>query len=162
MAWTTSPLAQQPAPIGHNQPEKQLSEDEKNALLLNWKSAKTQLNAIKETEMSLRLQVQEAFFPVASRTKGTQRYQLGEGWAVKLVAKYDYKLDGDKVEAALDQIEAQGPGGALIAERLVKFTPTLSQTEYKQLGEVDKPIIDAILTITPATPSLELEEPKVK
>lgn len=115
-------------------------------------------------------------------TRGTNRFDFGNGYKVKLTYQLTYKL-GDKelvdpvlgekvpietqVEGTLDAIRALGPEAALLADRLVKWEPKLSETEYYKLRE-DIPIeaevkklIESILTITPpGSPQLAIEEPK--
>jgi hypothetical protein len=73
-----------------------------------------------------------------------------------------------QVEPVLDAIEALGERGRLLADRLVKWTPELSATEYEMLAASEDPIdiqaktlIDAILTVKPASPELTFEPPKV-
>jgi len=147
-------------PWPSNEPENSEVMDKINRdmAIMSWRNAKQTLDAAKENEMQMRKNLTNLLFP--NPVKGTQRFNLGNGYSIKLVHKLNYKLDKDRVEQALDKIEAQGPKGELIAERLVKFTPELSQTEYKLLSEIDKKIIDEVLTVEPGAPTLELEEPK--
>lgn len=160
MNWTTTPQA---GPIEHNNPP-EVTAEVRDATILAWRQSREVLAAAKETEMKLRKQVSDMLFPNAG--KGTHRYDLGNGYGVKLAQKFNYKLDRDRTEDALDKIEAisADPVEKALFEnavsRLVKFTPELSQTEYKLLDPRAKAIIDTVLTITPAAPELTLEEPK--
>lgn len=139
-----------------------------------WLSAKEQLALIKEQEMELRKQVSAMLFPTP--TKGTQRFPLGNGYAVKLVHKINYKLgdpdltdkDGAKIkvqeqiENVMNAVEKCGNEGAFLVDRLFKTSYSLYEGEYNKLDPTSpiKQLIDKILTTEDASPSLELESPK--
>jgi hypothetical protein len=134
----------------------------KDALLLQWEAAASALAKAKETEMNLRSQVVEAFYP-AHKDEGTENVELGNGFKLKAVFKMSRRLAAiDAVNDALNKIEATGPEGKFIAERIVRWKPELDKKEYDQLGPQCKSIIDTVLTISPATPALEIVEPKAK
>lgn len=103
---------------------------------------------------------------------GTENFELGNGYKLKGVASINYTLDHKPVEGggdtalekALDAIDKIGNEGSFIGERLVKWKPELSVSEYKSLA-ADSPIkkaIDAVLTTKPGSPTLEIIEPKAK
>lgn len=148
-------------------------------LIQKWLEAKAAFAAAQETERGLRVELAEVLFP--SPVKGTQRHPLKNGHNIKLVYGYAYKLgnkdavsDGRKVPIVeqvnelVEQIEAFGNEGPILADRLIKWTPELVVPEYEKLNpnyNVDKQVkdaIDALLTITPLSPQLSLEEPKKK
>lgn len=152
---------------------------EQSMLLAKWRQAKVDATQAVETERALRAQVTEMLFP--NPVKGTQRYDLGEGWKVKLVHSMTPTLgdkdligDGqkvpviDQVDTVLNEIEKCGNVGPVFAERLVKWKPELSMTEYEKLDTAYedqkriKALIDSILTLKPAAPQLEIEAPKAK
>lgn len=148
--------------------------------ILNWKADKEKLAFYKAEEAASRARVTATLFPTPK--KGTQRYELGNGYRVKLVHGNNYTL-GNKdmphplepgalypvnkqVEDLQEAIANLGNEGPFLAERLIKWKPELSETEYLALDpEIEvhreaKALIDAILTVKPASPQLELEEPK--
>lgn len=137
-------------------------------LLANWEESKKRLEVAKDDEMNWRKKaVAFAFDP--NKTSGTERIELGNGYEAKAVKKMNYgfvktsdgaKVDKDKIEDALEKIEETGPVGELIASRLIKWTPDLSLTEYKQLTPEFKAIIDPVLVLTPGAPTLEIIAPK--
>lgn len=145
----------------------------RDQLLTAWTSAKNQLTAIKEQEMELRKQVQEMLFPKPK--KGTQRYELGAGYKIKLVHKINYKLGdkdridpdsgnkisiADQVETVMNEIEKCGNEGKFIVERLIKTSYDLSISEYEKLDNPEiKKLVDSILITSDGAPSLELEQP---
>lgn len=133
--------------------------EERDALILNWSKAVRELAAAKELEAELRKQVVDTQFD-SNKTEGTQTISLGNGWKLKAVKTLNYNLDKDEVDAALANIEESCENGQFIAERLVKFKPELSVSEYKKLDASAKKLIDAVLTTKPGTPQLKLEGPK--
>lgn len=169
---TMQPPAEAAAPV-EGSPEWIAERDKR---LLAWKAAQDQLAAAKELEMSLREGVGEFVFPTDKRKSGVNNHDLGNGYTLKLGHKLNYNLVGKPetsdrnadVEAAMDRIEALGNEGAFLADRLIKWKPELSVSEYKEL-DADNPthkaikaIIDEILEIKPGAPSLEIREPKAK
>ena len=138
-------------------------------------------------ESAKRAEVVAEFFPTP--IVGTNRQVLPPeiSGAFKLVHKLSYSL-GDKdlidpalnekvsietqVDALLDAITGLGQEGPLLAERLVKWKPELNEPEYKTLSkriaenlaspvEIEaKRMLDGILTVKPASPTLEYEPPK--
>lgn len=148
----------------------------RDALISEWLQAKGYLTELKEREMELRKQVSEMLFP--NPNKGTQRYDLGSGYNIKLVHKINYTLgnkdltakDGAKitvqnqVEQVMNAIEKCGNEGAFLVDRLIKTSYDLSVSEYGKLNDTSqiKKLIDSILVTSEASPVVELEEPKVK
>lgn len=136
--------------------------------IVAWQQADQELKALKAREMDLRKKVMASAFPQA--TVGTNTFDLGQGYELKGVRKLNYSLtNGDNQTAdALDAIEKLGNEGAFIADRLVKWKPELSITEYKALDAANpthvkiKGLIDAVLTITDGSPELNVKEPKNK
>jgi hypothetical protein len=151
-------------------------QSKRDTLIKNWMQASATLKAAKETEMELRNQVSEMLFP--EKVKGTQRYELGGGYFVKLVHKLNYKLgnselkdkEGNKikvqqqVEAVMEAIEKCGNEGAFLVDRLIKTEYKLAEGEYTKLddGSPIKKLINSILVTSDAAPSITLEEPDAK
>lgn len=141
----------------------------RDQLLFAWQDAKQVLERAKERELELRNQCVD-FLSDPDKTKGTENVELGGGYKAKMIKKENIsfvkneegKVDKNAIEKALQKIEKDGAVGELIAERLVKWTPDLSMTEYKQLSEKHKNIIDSVIITTPGTPTLEIVEPKNK
>lgn len=140
----------------------------RDAALVKWQASKAALDAAKDTEMEDR---KNAVFLMHDPAKSgsTENVELGGGYKAtfKVPVTYGFIKKGDKVdkaaiEKALTKIEKNSAAGELIAERLVKWTPVLSMTEYKQLSEKDKAAIDAVIVTSEGSPSLEIKEPKAK
>jgi hypothetical protein len=132
------------------------------ALLAKWESAKEILAEAKAVEMELREIVSKTFFPKPE--EGTQYIDLENGYRLKLAHKLNYNLDkdNDKINAALDKVAACGNEGQFIAERLINWKPSLSISEYREISGPIKDAVDAVLTISPGAPTLEIVEPKGK
>lgn len=211
---TTEGWGEQPAPIGHNsgdaggwpvtqteaaaaapvqkfevkypgQPDTEDPEHfrlRRNAEVQHWLDAKPILESAKQNEMDLRTKVTTTLFP--SPKKGTQRYDIGGGYKVKLVHGWTYTLGNkDMVDPATETkipirkqiedleaaiIDTHGEAGLQLVKRLISWKPELSGSEYEKL-DLDNPLekevkemIDAVLTVKPASPQLTFEEPKEK
>lgn len=145
-----------------------------------WLDAKPVLEQAKSAEAEARATVTKTLFPEPK--KGTQRYNLNGGYKVKLVYGLTYTLgnkeavDGEgkaisiesQVRAVEEKIMALGPEARLLLDRLIKWKPELSGSEYEKLDSDDETqvairnLIDEVLTIKPASPQLTFEEPKAK
>lgn len=143
--------------------------EERDRLLLAWQKSKEDLETAKANEIDLRKQcVDFAFDP--NKQSGTERIELGGGFQAKAVKKVTYgfikgedgKTDRKAIEKALSKIEADSAAGEFIAERLVKWSPELSLTEYNKLDERTRKIIDAVIVTSDGAPTLEIIEPKAK
>ena len=138
----------------------------RDAKILAWEAAVKALAAAKDAEAALRKEVLAeafAFDPEALR-EGTENFELGNGYKLKAVFKISRNLNNENeaVDKVLSKIEKTGPEGVFIAERLVKWKPELSVTEYKKLPEKFKKLFDEVVTSKEAIPSLELVAPKSK
>lgn len=140
-------------------------------LLMLWQQKKQAIEVAKEEEMDLRKYIVNRAFP--KKEEGMNTRELGNGYQLKAGIKYNYNLaDNDKVEECLNHISALGNEGPFIADRLVSWKPNFLLTEYRALCEAkDKGeqyaikilnIVNQMLTITEAAPSLEIKEPKGK
>lgn len=134
-----------------------------------WQKLQTALSSAKEAEMEMRKYVVKRAFPKPD--EGINNKDLGNGYKLKAGIKFNYKLDNDndKIWNALDTIAKIGNEGSFIAERLISWTPNFLLTEYRALQENNTEqskqilnIINSVLTITDAAPTLEVKEPKVK
>ena len=141
---------------------------ERDNEILAWQAAQEALNNAKALELELRNKVAARNFPNAE--VGTNNLELGLGYKLKMVRKLNYNLTNNEgqTERALNEIEKLGNEGKFLAERLVGWTPKLSLTEYNRLEASNpthakiKAIIDAVLTVTDGTPTLEVVAPKGK
>lgn len=139
---------------------------ERDRLIMAWQASQTKLAAAKESEMQLRKELVEFAFD-QSKQSGTETLELGGGYKLKAGKKLNYgfikgedgKTDRKAIETALTKIEKDGAVGELIAERLVKWSPELSISEYKKLDEKYRKAIDAVIVTSEGAPTLEFIEP---
>lgn len=155
-----------PGPATPSKPLDSMNEDD---LLMLWADKKKAIEAAKEDEMELRKYIVSRAFP--QKQEGTNTKELGNGYQLKSAIKYNYNLaDNNVVEDCLNKLAALGNAGSFIADRLVSWKPNFLLTEYRVLVE-DKDkgskfaercldIVNAMLTITEAAPTLEIKEPK--
>lgn len=140
-------------------------------LLMEHRKLQNDLATLKAKELDLRKYIVNRAFP--QKEEGTNTKELGNGYELKAVIKYNYKLaDNDTVDKTLQEIAATGNQGSFIADRLVSWKPSFLLTEYRNLQEeADKgsdeakkilKICDKMLTIEDAAPTLSIKEPKVK
>lgn len=142
-----------------------------DALLMLHDKMQKDLASLKADELELRKYIVNRAFP--KKEEGTNTKELGNGYELKAVVKFNYKLsDNDIVEKTLEEIAKVGNEGAFIADRLVGWTPNFYKTEYNKLqdeaaaGNESAKIIlkltEKMLTITDAAPTLTIKEPKGK
>lgn len=133
-----------------------------NTLTEHWDQIKKKLDALKTEEALYRTAVFE--LRIEAPTEGVNRVALANGYHLKADYKFNYNLKNKagETEAALERIAKIGNEGTFIADRLVRWKPELSITEYRLLSPEMKKEIDAVLTITPGLPALEIEAPKAQ
>lgn len=138
----------------------------RDRLLQGWQGSKESLTEAQANEILFRNAVVN-FATDPKKEKGTVNVELGNGWKMKAVKKINVsfiknaegKTDRAAIDRALAKIEAD-EGNDVITERLVKWTPSLSESEYKLLSPKYQKAIDAVLVKTPGTPTLEIVAPK--
>jgi hypothetical protein len=151
-----------------------------NMVLLEWKQAKEVLEAAKAKEMELRKHiVSKLHFFNPDNKKGTENYDLGNGYSLKCVKKENYKIENKKGEAfrvlskmqelsismsASSNGEERAFGEQLqeITKELFSFDANLKLTQFEKLpkGSAARKLVEDILTITDGSPTLELVTPK--
>jgi hypothetical protein len=173
MNWSSSydKSVQVDAPICKSEPSNPLDALSQDQLLMKHQKMQADLAALKAEEMELRKYIVNRAFP--SKSEGTNTLELGNGYELKAVVKYNYRLaDNEIVEKTLQEIAQVGNEGPFIADRLVSWTPNFLKTEYTKLqedaasgNENAKRILkltEIMLEITDAAPTLTVKEPKVK
>jgi hypothetical protein len=142
-----------------------------NTLLVAWNKTQGILQTYKVKEHVLRTEIVRRKFSTAG--KGTHTIDLPKGFKLKCVKKLNYRVNAKEVKDALAEIANLGNEGVFVADRLIKWQPELSLTEYNEItkrctGKADnnadkiKAYIDNVLTISDAMPTLEIVEPKHK
>jgi len=121
-----------------------------------WKNAKYLLDIAKAAELKVREEVIAQHFHNAPI--GTNHHDCDDGSDLVCVKKLNYKLDKETTANAQEKLIPLI--GIELAARLVNWKPDLSLTEYKKLPDAAREIIDEVLTISPAMPTLELKVAK--
>jgi hypothetical protein len=144
---------------------------DRDGVLMLWQRAKEKIETAKNNEMDIRKFAVSLLVP--EKREGMNTVELGNGYQAKAQIKYNYALaDNDTVEQCLNKISKIGNQGAFIADRLVSWKPSFLLTEFRQLCEEKEKgskeaeeilnIVNQMLTITEAAPTLEIKEPKGK
>ena len=175
MAWPSNEAETIPAIQVEGSPEWLADRDKK---ITEWLANKQLLEAAKEAEMQSRKILGDKLFP--SPNRGTNRVSIGNGYSIKLLHGLNYTLFKDKVfddggeeiprsklvEALEDRLDALGEAAAILCSRLIKWTPSLVDSEYRKLDpestmEMEvKAEIDKVLTVESASPQMTFEKPK--
>lgn len=133
-----------------------LSDDQKE-LLTVWENTKAQLTKLKTYEMELRKAiVYDGGFFDDSKTSGTEHSDLGDGVKLTSVKKENYTLKNENGETDAALARFTDDEAAL----LVKWTPTLSVSNYKKLSEEKKAFFNGALEIKEGAPTLEVKPTK--
>lgn len=131
----------------------------RDELILEQQKASEQAKFWKERDAELRGMIYGGAF--AAMEDGKQHtIELGNGYKLKGKRPINYKVDAAKIDDALDALTKIGNSGAFLADRVIKWEPKLSLTEYNQLTEEQRAAIDVAITTTPGLPVVSVEGPK--
>lgn len=133
----------------------------RDAMLLEWDATNKALAELKDKELKLRKEIVAMEF--AGAPAGTQRVALGNGYSLKAVVKYNYKITKNEAVEPPDYSHLAGFLALLpqdIAKTLIRWTPELSESVYKKLTEEERAIVNNFVLITDGASALEIEEPK--
>jgi len=136
--------------------------NDRDAALLIWQAAKAVLAEATLIEKEARATAINLASNITDEMhSGVENIDIGDGFDFKITHSLSYKLDNandyEKMHKALDAIE-KGEDGKLLAERLVKAKYEISKKEYDLLPGWAKKLIDPVLTITPASKSVEIKK----
>lgn len=146
----------------------EMTEEQRNQLLGEWRAAKQALEAAKLREMELRKQVNPIFDSLytAEKNTGTRSIDLGNGWKAKCRRDMRYSVDSEVMESIVPELEEA------IRYTIVKKKFELSKTQYKALqtranaGEeaaiLQLRLLQTAVSSRDATPAIEIVPPKVK
>lgn len=137
----------------------------RNDKIQKWNKLTEKLAQVKAEEMELRKELLKDCFDYSEDDReGTTNFELGNGYKLKAGFKLSRKLENknNEVHDLLEEFLSVGPEGKLLSERIVKWKPELSKTEYDKLPEAYRTLVDDILTSKPSTPSLKFVVPKGK
>ena len=131
-------------------------------LLGEWENAKAQAEAAKNAELTARAAVVE-WAGDAEIAKGTENIPLNAGYKLKIVKGINYNVNKETARLQLSELAKLDNGeGAIIADRIMSWSPKLSISEYGKLKPEYKVLIDRCISTTVATPTIEIVAPSTK
>jgi hypothetical protein len=127
-----------------------------------WFAASEALAAAKKTEKALRDQVSNSHLWNAAKTTGTQTYDLGKGYELKMARTETVSVANKEHEAThcIIKLRNLGEGATERANRLFTFSARMSEAVYKELTAEERMIVDPIITRKPGSTSIKLKAPK--
>ncbi len=122
-------------------------------LTAEWYKAVLALKKAKALEAKLRKEI-VAFFP--DPEEGVNSQDLGDGHLIKLTHKMTRSVDTAQLETLTSDLEEAG----VPLDMLVERKPTLVKSIYNKLSPDMLKLFDQVITVKPATPSIEIVEKK--
>ena len=133
--------------------------NEQLQLLSEWYELKQQLDTIKAKEMEVRKQV-SSIFTIGVNEEGSETIDFAEGYKVKKTQKFNFTCDPiERIEEVLSQIDFEKYPGV---SGVFRFKPELSITIYRTLPDEVKSLVDSVITVKVAAPTIEIIPPKGK
>lgn len=138
--------------------------------LIAWLDAKKKLDEAKAAEATLRDALMANYHDAAIEA-GTENVPVNGG-NLKIINALDYKfIDPEHMTPRDPQKDLRsaaskmlnelvnfiGEGGGFIADRLVKWVPEISVSEYKKLTPEQRKIVDTVLETKPKSPQVSWE-----
>lgn len=123
-----------------------------NAALTRWIEADRLMREAVAAELEARAALTWIAFPTPF--DGTNNQPLPDGKILQAVFKQNYNVDSKLADATLKKLPPA------VARSLLTWNAKLKVGAYKALEPAHKAIVNEIVTITPARPSLEIVEPK--
>lgn len=125
-----------------------------------WLKAKKALSRAQEAETEARKAMVAASFP-NGLAEGTNTFDLGGKWKLKITGVVTRKVDEAALPAILERIAKKFDG--YDAKDLIKYTPELKVGDYKKLPDNIRKMFDNALVIkgtAETSPQVKIEEAK--
>lgn len=137
---------------------------DRDALIVDWQKKKLALDALAEEELIARNKVIAFYAEDFTDKAGTENYDLTDGYKIKLVFAQRLSVpsakNGEAVKEVIAKLAKTGEDGKFIGERLFRWKPELSKTEWDALTPSMKRIVAPIVTQKAAQPTVEIVAPK--
>lgn len=117
-----------------------------------WDVNRKLLEEVKKVEMEQRKHLSALLFPAPK--SGTNKFELGYGWTLQLVAGEETKLDSSIYKL----IQADLPDS--VKDKCITWEPKMDVRSYKKLTEVERERLDDAIVTKPKSPVLKLVPPK--
>ena len=135
--------------------------------LKNWYELQAELTRVKAAEAMLRSRIYKHFFPQAAAgedgTEGTNTVDLndGTGAVIKAQRKVERKVLEPELDAYKAALKEEGSNlPKLPLNKLLKYKPELSVSEYRKLTAEEQKVCDTFLNIKDGSPQVEITIPK--
>lgn len=126
---------------------------------LEWQASHERLQEAKADEAAKRAAAIESCFALKLGA-GTHRTNLDRGYILKAVVRPKPNISAEQLAPAMKRLRAIGEAASLIADRLIKWTPELSISEWKKMTDKQRKLFARAVTVGASTPSLELQAPE--
>lgn len=122
-----------------------------------------ELAALKAAEAMLRRRVFDHYFPNPTEGSKDNKVPLNDGTGA--IVQADHKINRTVDEGELEKlklaIKEEGSNlPKLPFNKLIKWKPELSKSEYNKLSDDDKQVFDRCLVVKPGMPEVKIVIPK--
>lgn len=121
--------------------------------IVKWDNIKKEMARLKNEEAILRSRIFGHYFP--DPTEGTNTADLNGGWVIKGKHVINRSVD----VAALTNLTPLLREKGYNVDKLIRYKPELSLTEYKKLSPEQQCVFDQVLTIKEGSCGLEIVLP---
>lgn len=126
------------------------------SLIDEWATLKAEVSALSDKEMTLRKAIANSFFP--DKDEGAANMRLGDGRTLTATMKLNRTVSAEELYALEPELREHG----IPVDELIKWSPSLIVSAYRKLTPEKVAEFDAVLTIKPGAPTLEVKTPKKK
>jgi hypothetical protein len=143
-----------------------LTNEEKDALILAWTTAKKEFDEAKAAEHACRQALVIAFFDT-TKLEGSDTVDIGYGYGLKIKRELAYNATNEERETE-SLLNAIGPIDYTLATELIRWKPDVAVKVYRKVAILAEahPTIKAAMTraitIKPGMPQLEMVPPKIE
>jgi hypothetical protein len=131
--------------------------------LKKWYKLQEELAQVKAAEAMLRSRIAKHFFPKPVEGSAENKYPLNDGTGA--ILQMDHTINRKVLEPELDayreSLKVEGSNVLkLPLNKLIKWKPELSKSEYNKLTAEERKVCDSFLNIKDGAPQLKIVIPK--
>lgn len=131
--------------------------------LTTWYQLQQELARVKAAEAMLRGRIAKHFFPAPTEGSRDNKHPLNDGTGA--ILQMDHVVNRGVLEPELEAYKAackeEGSNlPKLPLNKLIKWKPELSKSEYNKLTAEERKVCDTFLNIKDGSPQLEIKIPK--
>ena len=117
-----------------------------------------------DQEKEVRAQIVALIYPDSFDERGTDRFELGGGWALDLERRMNIKIDETQISSVREEV-AKLPvdpetGEMPSIDSAVKFKAELSESGWDNLRDDVRALLQPAVTFTPGSPGFKIKPPK--